>query len=52
MEHTPGQAKLVIGRIDQDLAGNYECRAENEFGCALYTCSIFMKGMSEELIKK
>ncbi|KAI1714221.1 immunoglobulin i-set domain-containing protein [Ditylenchus destructor] len=43
MEHTPGLAKLVIGRIDQDLTGNYECRAENEFGCALYTCSIFIK---------
>jgi len=39
-KHSPGHVELHIQSPSAGSAGNYECRIENAYGAALYTCAI------------
>ncbi|TKR69826.1 hypothetical protein L596_021928 [Steinernema carpocapsae] len=37
---TEGHSQLIIKNVQLIQSGRYECRAENQHGCALYTCEL------------
>ncbi|KAK0408277.1 hypothetical protein QR680_003866 [Steinernema hermaphroditum] len=45
---TEGHSQLIIKNVQLIQSGRYECRAENEHGCALFTCTLIVQEPKEK----
>src|SRR6185437_2288937 len=44
VHHSPGRSQLHLQHVNISDIGTYECQVENDYGAALYTVTIQLKG--------